>query len=364
MDNSKTAVAHIKEIYKNPPTTISFKSIPIFGDYIGGVGEEEAILLISSTGASKTRLAVRLYILDVIDYIRKNPEYDVEIVFFQLELGATDIYVLMMCALLHEKTGKQYSSKYLMNKEKSNPLTEETIKEIESIQNELDFIDTKLKVVDNLYTPDEIYLYLVKNIFDKNGKFVNGKYVKTNPKKNVLVIVDTINALSPNKGKTEYESIKLWSEHYTKKILKKKFKAAIINVQQTDKASTTAQYSGRGTVIEDKFSPKVESLAKVKTTPDDHTLVISIYNPFAYEVEEYMGYNITVLRDNFRYLKILKSTYSGSSRGKAIFIDNANMQVQELPKASERTALIQFIKSKELLSNNKQQSQEEEDGED
>jgi hypothetical protein len=77
-----------------------------------------------------------------------------------------------------------------------------------------------------------------------------------------------------------------------------------------------------------------------------------------------MGYNITVLRDNFRYLKILKSTYSGSSRGKAIFIDNANMQVQELPKASERTALIQFIKSKELLSNNKQQSQEEEDGED
>jgi hypothetical protein len=360
MDNSKTTVAFIKDRYENPPATISFKSIPIFGEYIGGTGEEEAILVISSTGASKTRLTVRLYILDVIDYIRKNPEYDVEVIFFELELSSNDIYILIMCALLHEKTGKNYSSQYLMNKEKSNPLTETTIREIDEIKDELDFIDTKLKIVDNLYTPDEIYNYLKKDIFDKSGKFVNGKYVKNNPKKNVIVVVDTINALNANKGKTEYESIKMWTEFYTKKILKKKFKAAIINVQQTDKASTTAQYTGRGQVIEDKFSPKIESLSKVKTTPDDHTLVISIYNPFIYEVEEYMGYNITILRDNFRYLKILKSTYSGSSRGKAIFIDNANMQVQELPKAKDRSQLLAFIKSKNLLSNN---NETQEDGE-
>jgi hypothetical protein len=59
-------------------------------------------------------------------------------------------------------------------------------------------------------------------------------------------------------------------------------------------------------------------------------------------------------------LKILKSTYSGSSRGKAIFIDNANMQVQELPKAKDRSQLLAFIKSKNLLSNN---NETQEDGE-
>ena len=344
---SNVAITHIGKKLLNKSPTIKLKSAPSLSKYIGGISNGEYILLIGATGTSKTRICLRLFVLDVVDFVKNNihNNIDVEIAYFSLELSAVRIYLNIICALLHEKTGNDYCIDYFENKLEDNKLTEHIYEEIRIIQDELNFLDTKLTVYDNYFQPKTIYNVIHKEILLKNGIFVNNIYTKHNENKQVIIIIDTINALRAELGKSEYDCIKNFSEEICKQRLKMQFDCTIICVQQTDKSSTTVLFNNKGEKVEDKFTPKLENLAKVKTTPDDASLVLSIFSPFRYDIQHYEGYNINDFGNDFRYLKILKNTNGDENIGKAVKINNPHLFIKELPLAKE----LNQQKTKRLL---------------
>jgi len=345
------AVKAIQRRIDNKVTSLNI-NLPRLNEYLGGIGEEEAYLIFGATGTTKTGLAVKLTIIDLVDHILAHPKDDFRTYYFSLELSAEILYYKIFAHLLHRKTGKQYSVDYFRNKKQQ--LTQAALEELALIKPWLDVLDQKVVIQDQYRTPGSIFKYLEGQLLKIGSKkVVDGAtlYVKNNPNLKIVVVVDTINALQKEKDDpSEYESIKRWSEHYTKQTLKMVYKCAIFNIQQTDKQSTTSQYTNSGKKVDDKFIPRIEHLAKVKTTPDDVSCAISIYNPSRYEVADYDGYDIAAMGNNFRYLRVVKSSYGEEGVGVGVYIDNAHLDVEELPRPSDPVALTQFYLDHDLIT--------------
>lgn len=324
----------IQRKYEGKSKAITFKSLPRFTKDVS-IDNGEYILLVGASGSSKTRLCVRLFILDVIDFVRKNKDTDCRIVYFSTELTAEHIYLLIFCALLHEYTGEDYSVDFFKNKLEENKLSPKVFEDLHEIKDILEFLDKKLVIYDNLFTPDSVWKTLKKEYLDELYKEKDGLFSKKNEDLKLFIITDTINAFQANKTHTKYDSVKEWSEYYCKQVLKIQYDAIVVNVQQLDKQSTSAQYTSQGKVIEDKFSPKLENLSTVKTTPDDASLVLSIFNPARYKIPFWQGHGVTKHGQNFRHVEVLKNTNGEENLSCAMLIDNANMQLLELNKIKE-----------------------------
>lgn len=320
-------------------------NLPRLNDYLGGIGEEEMVLLFGATGTSKSKLTLILFVLALTEYTKTHPDQDVKIYHFTLELSANEIWLNIFCYLLHKKTGKEYSVNYFRNKDVKNPLTEAGLQELELIRDELEYLEKHLEIIDSKRQPIKVFQFL-QNELGKRGSFQNGQYVKSNPNELVVIIADTINAFQADPDLDQTNSIKRWSEFFCKQTLKIDYRCCIINVQQADKQSTTVQYNYKNERNEDKFVPRIENLAKVKTTPDDHTTVISIYHPYRYEIGSYAGYDVNVLKNDFRYLTIVKSSHVEEGKGVAIYLDSGHLIAEELPLSSKQEELQRFYMNK------------------
>lgn len=338
----------IKERIDNKDTSLPL-SLPRFNAFLGGISDEEMYLLFGATGTSKTKLAIKLFVLDLVNQYLANEENDFHVIYATLELSAQEIYYNIFCNLLNQATGRDYSVKFFKNKIADNPLTLERFKEFQEIMPWLDKLDEKVTILDNIKHPAKLYNYIHHKLNSEWGASVKdekgrSRYVRKNPRKKIIIITDTINAFQKDEGDPDdYTSIKRWSDYYCKQMLKMYYKCSIINIQQSDKQSTTAQYTNSGKVVEDKYVPKVENLAKVKTTPDDHTTVISIFNPSRYGVKDYEGYKITGLGNQFRYLMILKNSHGEENKGVALWVDNAHLKAVELPHSENQYEVNQAL---------------------
>ncbi|GAB3975556.1 hypothetical protein GCM10028806_33380 [Spirosoma terrae] len=313
-------------------------SLPRFNEFLGGISDEEMYLLFGATGTSKTKLAIKLFVLDLLNQYLENPDNDFHVIYATLELSATEIYYNIFCNALHRQTGNNYSIKFFKNKIQDDPLTNDRYEEFKLIMPWLKKLDKKVTIIDHIKQPSKLYQYIRWKLNNEWGTVdeTSNKYVKHNPRKKIIIITDTINALQKDtEDADEYTSIKRWSNYYCKQLLKMFYKCSIINIQQSDKQSTTVQYTGKGERIEDKFIPRVENLSTVKTTPDDHTTVISIYNPSRYGVSECEGYKVGPLGNHFRYLNVLKNSHGDENKGVGIYIDNAHLEAVELPRPDQ-----------------------------
>ena len=309
--------------------------LPKLNEALGGFSEEEMVLLFGTTGSSKSRLAIKLTIIDMVDYIFKNPDKDIKIFYLSLELSAIQIYLIIFCHLLHKATGKTYSVGYFMNKIDKKKLDLSVFDEFKLVEDWLKVLDEKVEILDHLRTPTQIYnglKYKLDNELGQIKKDDKGRlyYEKNNPNQLIMVITDTINAFRNETGLSKYDTIELWCSNYCKQELKMFYKLFLLNIQQNDKASTSTMFSNKGERVEEKFIPTIENLQHHKSTSDSHTCVISIFNPSRHKIGNFENFNINEIGNNFRYLTILKSTHSEEGISLPIYINNAHLITEEL----------------------------------
>ncbi len=71
------------------------------------------------------------------------------------------------------------------------------------------------------------------------------------------------------------------------------------------------EYNYKGTTIEEKLEPSLSGLGDSKKTQRDMHLVISLFSPVRYNIVNHRKYNIGLLKNNYRSLKILKDRFYG-----------------------------------------------------
>lgn len=330
----KKAFGYIQDRISNNISSYPM-SLTRLNEVLGGFSEEEMILLFGTTGSSKSRISIKLTIIDMVDYIFANPDKDIYIYYLSLELSSIQIYLIIFCHLLHKKTGNKYSVSYFMNKLDKKKLDLSIFEEFKLVEDWLEVLDKKVEILDYLRTPTQIYnglKYKLDNELGEIKKDDKGRlyYQKKNPNQLIMVITDTINAFRNETGMSKYDTIELWCANYCKQELKMFYKLLIFNVQQSDKASTSTLYSNKGERVEEKFVPTIESLQHHKSTSDSHTCVISIFNPSRHNIGSFEGYDINTIGNNFRWLTILKNTHGIENFSVPIYINNAHLITEEL----------------------------------
>lgn len=177
-------------------------------------------IVAAATGAGKTSWAWRHAVEDVVEFVIAHPEIEVEIYYFSLELKRLELDIKLFQKLLYKRFNKVYSKNLIMGLLEER-LTDEEINYIEvECKPYLDFLNSKVQIIDYTSTPNSVFSYLCDQIAGKQGyKFV---------------IIDTVNAFSADAGESKMESIKKWNQDYALKVFRNEYNCTVLQVAQID----------------------------------------------------------------------------------------------------------------------------------
>lgn len=126
-----------------------------------------------------------------------------------------------------------------------------------------------------------------------------------------------------------------------------KWSNIVVNVQQQAAAAQAEQFTMSGNSIVEKVRPSAEGLGDNKLSSRDCDLLLGIFNPDKYGIEEYKDYDLTRIGKNYRELSILLNRNGISSANIGLYFNGACNYFKELPRASEMTEdLYRMIESK------------------
>ena len=83
-------------------------------------------------------------------------------------------------------------------------------------------------------------------------------------------------------------------------------------------------------------------------------MMLGITNPFSYEIPEYLGYDITKLRGNARFLEVVLNRDGESNDVVPLFFDGATNFFSELPSFKDVNAMnnvISYIQKLKSVTN-------------
>lgn len=336
----------LEEKLKNPVKGIPI-SFPTFRKYYPYFEKGHRILFASDTGKGKTTLAIKALIVDIIAYCVTNPTISAKIYYFSIENHRSVVISKFYLYLIAKYLGREYTLTELMN-----PSQQQTIDDIKAMSPKMQKIKENLVIVDSIHTPTEIYQYMIKEM-EQYGKLTTTargerNFTYFNPEQYVFCITDTINALNPDPGLNEYDSIKRWSKNYCKLGLSNIYGNIICNIAQFDNTVRANMYTNTGQRVEEKHEPTLGQLADVKSTPADHTLVMSLFVPFSYGINTYMDYDIKRMGGSYVRLTIIKNNFGVAGRevGSHLYFDGNKGDYEELPDAADKAAVDDFLTRK------------------
>lgn len=336
----------LEEKLKNPVKGIPI-SFPTFRKYYPYFEKGHRILLAAGTGLTKTTLTIKCFILDIIEYITSNPGIECKIYYFSIENHRSVVISKIYLYLIAKFLGRTHTLTELMN-----PSSVQTIADIKQMTPKMQKISERLLIFDSLHTPTEIYQFMLKEMknygkmtVDSNGEKT---YTYNNPEQYIFCITDTINALNPDPGLSEYDSIKRWTKNYCKLSLSTVMGVIPINISQLDNSAASSQFSNTGQRIEEKHEPTLGQMADVKSTPADHTLVMSLFMPERYGISSYMNYDIKRMKSTYINFRILKNNFGMAGRDicSHLYFDGNRGDYEELPDAEDKVAVDVFLSAR------------------
>ena len=313
---------------------IPFEGMSRLERYIPGIEQDTYYLLTASSGVGKSKLARNLFIHNPYQYIKNNPQIDIKLTikYFSLEESKTKVILSEISKYLHNKYGLSISSKQLQSRGRFNTISPDTLEKIAEAEEYINEFLNTIDIIDSVRNPTGIYKYMrnyaltVGRYYDEHGaelseeehkQIVRGTgeaykkisfYRKNHPKHYVIVLVDHIALLNTENGMTLWQTIGKYSSDYCLR-MRDKFGFIPVNAQQQASAKEQVEYNYKGVSIEEKLEPSLEGLGDNKTTQRDANVVLGLFAPTRYNIEQHNGYDIIKFRDRYRSMSILKINF-------------------------------------------------------
>lgn len=338
-----------------------------FEQYVPGIIQEVMYLVSASSGVGKSQITKHMFLNSPINYMLNNPnsELSLKIFYFALEESEEEFYISLISNKLRRDYNLNIDSNDLLSRRKTT-ISEDVLNKIKATEAYFDQFKEWVEVVDNVSNPFGIFKH-VREYARNNGKYflkgeevdptkpkdpdkpVFDKYVPNNPNEYVIVIVDHIGLFSYNENSSLHAAMSKWSIDYCRKQLSKHYKYICVNVQQQAGDQEKQQFTFRGDNIINKVKPTLSGLADNKLVQRDHHVVLGLFAPDRHGIEEYQGYNIDLLQDNFRSLIILKNRIGIPNKEVPLYFDGATNVFKELPSSEDMNYdLYNKIKNKQF----------------
>lgn len=335
-----------------------------------GVEQSKYYLLTGSTKAAKTQLANYIFIYNTVMWTYKNPGIiHPKIFYFPLEETPENITLRFMAFIISYLTqGKVVISPTdLKSTDERKPLPQEVLDIMDSLEfnaildhyedivtfyDSHNIVGINKTMCDYAQTHGTTHFKVVKvKEVDELGKVkeVDRKifdyYTADDPNEYVIFIVDHVSLIEPIKGMDLRESICALSENCVTLRNRYGYIPVIIQQQSTETSNAEA-------VKNNKIRPTVSGLGDGKYTARDANMMIGICNPNAYELPQYLGYDITRLKGNIRFMEIVLNRDGEANGICPLLFNGAINQFKEAPPAtnlSELNAVCNELEKSRIL---------------
>jgi len=218
----------------------------------------------------------------------------------------------------------------------------------DDFQEWLQFIDDHVEFHDRIRNPYGIF-NIVKTYAENNGKYttkeidwtyddgtvkkrtVKDKYIANDSNEYVIVMLDHVSLLQPEKGETLHQSISKFSSEYCLH-MRDVWNYIPVVVQQQSAHSEQQQFTLRGDTIVDKLKPSADGLAENKLTSRDCDMMIGLFWPHRYNIEEHHNWNLTRIGNYHRELIVLLNRNGSSNLSLDLYMNGASNFFKELPQ--------------------------------
>lgn len=319
-----------------------------------GIEQDKYYLVSGSTKSAKTQITNYLFVYTPILYAYEHPEQlRVKIFYFPLEETPENITLRFMSYLLYTLSGKQIriSPMDLKSTNSDKILDEEILNILRSneYQKILKFYEDNVLFM-SARNPTGIYK-TIKDYADKNGIIHRKKVKITNKetgnteeveafdyyephdkKEYVIVITDHVSLLNQEKGMNLRETINKYSEYMMIARNNYHYIPVCVHQQSTETTNLEAFKSN-------KIRPTMAGLSDSKYTAKDCSVMFGITNPFAFELPEYLGYDISKLRSHARFLEIVLNREGESNDIAPLYFDGATNYFAELPPSKDLASM-------------------------
>jgi len=342
-------------------------SLPRLSKILPGIQKAKLIGVTASSKVGKSQLTDYLFLHQPYEFLVNNPESNLKprIFYFSLEMAKeTKIMSVISYKLFKEKNISK-SPEELLSVFKGDIVDDEIMGYINGYDKFFEDFEKRVTFIDNIRNPYGIFRHM-ETYAAENGhwKFkeidweeddgsvtkrkVKDYYVPNDEEELVIVVVDHISLLNPEKQQTLHQAMSKFSSDYCL-YMRDKLKYCIVLVQQQAAEQEKQQFTIKGDSVVDKLRPSADGLGDNKLVGRDLNLLIGLFSPFRYKILDYAGYDLNILQDNYRELSIIFNRDGKSNAAVDLYFDGASNFFTELPKPTEKEELLkvyEYCKSK------------------
>lgn len=315
-----------------------------FSNDLPGIERGKYYLVSGNTKAGKTQITNYMFLYTPLLYAYRNPDkVRVKIFYFPLEETPEAITLRFMSYLLFTLSGKRVAPIDLKSTNSNKVLSEEILELLnsEEYQNILKFYEDNVIFL-NERNPTGIWKTMIKyaestgtihkktvNITNKETGLVEQRevfdyYEPNDSNEYVICLTDHVSLLENERGFDLRQTIIKFSEYMM--IIRNKYHYIPVVVQQQ-----STETSNLEAFKNNKIRPTMAGLSDCKYTGKDCTVMLGITSPYTHELPEYLGYDITKLRSNIRFLEIVLNREGESNGIVGLYFDGATNYFSELP---------------------------------
>lgn len=302
-------------------------------------------IITASQKIGKSKLADYMCVYHPLFYAKKNPDkLKFKVLYFTLEMSKDEKRFEFMCHLLYRLDGIRIGTMDLKSTNADFPIPEEYLNKFDTpkYQEYLDFFDETVTFIDDVKNPtginklcrdyalDKGTLYK-KKIKAKNDlgqeyyKEIVDRFEWNDPDCYYIILLDNYSNLMSESGLNKRENIEKMSKYFI--TLRDQLRYTIVAIQHQSQDK-----EGLESIKFNRLYPTSDGLADAKTTVRDIDLLIGLYSPFKYGIEEHNKYNITAFKNNIRFMQILEDRNNGGGGQTCpLFFDGAVSYFSELP---------------------------------
>ena len=330
---------------------IPFKyHFPRLSEYLRGIIRGTYYLITAGSGVGKSKLARYIFITIPSQYAEVNKHIKLKIIYFAIEESAEEILDYLISQQLWLKYRIRIAPERLSLWDN---LEDDVIEKIKSCYKF--FEDLDLDIVDNISNPFGMYKYCrdvsnqlgTHHFTEENGVKVYKGYEFHNKDTYAIAIFDHYALVSPEKGQNLHQAIGHLSSEYMRKQMTKHWGWICVGIQQQESAGENVEHYKAG-----RLEPTLSKLGNNKETQRDALVVLGLYAPDRYSLDMHNNYPLSILRDTYRSMHILKNRKGSPNKTVPLFFDGMVEVFEEMPLHEDKERLNQYYKKAKTLYNN------------
>lgn len=300
----------------------------------------------SYTKGAKTQFSSFVFIFHSLLYAYEHPNLNININIFYFNLEETPEKIMnrLMSYLLFKYNNIRISPRDLLSTVNTKPVPTEILQllETDKYKNVLEFFEKHI-IFSSTSNPTGIYKEC-KDYAEKHGKtFTNEKeiidemgfpkkikifekYQADDPNEYKLIYIDHIGLIDTEKGMSLKQSMDKLSE-YLAKYLRNRYGFTPVVIQQQ-----SVEAEGNDSVALNRIRPSYRGLGDSKYIGRDCNILLGLFSPERFDLKTYLGYDITIFKNNIRFLEVCINRDGEMGGLVALYFDGVTCNFEELPK--------------------------------